>query len=126
MVALKSLAERTPIPVRIDDRLGVRLPAPIELAAYLITAESVTNAAKHSGASVVDIELERQENSLALTIRDDGCGGALPTTGGGLDGLADRAAALGGYLMLYSPPEHGTIVAVTLPIGPESDSAIAR
>ncbi|MFZ2528290.1 MAG: histidine kinase [Rhodococcus sp. (in: high G+C Gram-positive bacteria)] len=126
VVALKSLAERTPIPVRIDDRLGVRLPAPIELAAYLITAESVTNAAKHSGASVVDIELERQENSLALTIRDDGCGGALPTTGGGLDGLADRAAALGGYLMLYSPPEHGTIVAVTLPIGPESDSAIAR
>ena len=71
VVALKSLAERTPIPVRIDDRLGVRLPAPIELAAYLITAESVTNAAKHSGASVVDIELAAA-NAAGASHRNDG------------------------------------------------------
>ncbi|WP_420750739.1 ATP-binding protein [Rhodococcus sp. O3] len=117
VVALKSLAERAPLPVRIVDRIGTRLPAAIELAVYLITAEAVTNAAKHSGASVVDIELDRNDDQMTLTVRDDGCGGAEPTPGSGLDGLADRAAALGGYLVLYSPPDRGTTVTVTLPLG---------
>ncbi|MDV2474858.1 sensor histidine kinase [Rhodococcus zopfii] len=117
VVALKSLAERAPLPVRIEDRIGTRLPAAIELAVYLITAEAVTNAAKHSGASVVDIELERDDEQMTLTVRDDGCGGAKPTAGSGLDGLADRAAALGGYLVLHSPADRGTTITVTLPLG---------
>ncbi|QIX51240.1 ATP-binding protein [Rhodococcus sp. DMU1] len=113
--ALRSLAERAPVPVGIDDGLPGRPSPPVELAAYLIGAEAVTNAGKHSGATAVRICLHRAGDALRMTIRDDGCGGARPTPGGGLDGLRDRTEALGGDLVLDSPEGRGTTVDVTLP-----------
>ncbi len=117
-VAVKSMAERAPIPVRVDDRLTGRVSKRIELAAYLIAAESVTNAVKHSGATSVLITLETHDETLVLTVRDDGCGGATTRPGGGIDGLADRASALGGALTLDSPRGRGTTLSVVLPLAP--------
>lgn len=120
--ALRSLAERAPVPVDIDDVLGERPSAPVELAAYLIGAEAVTNAGKHSGATVVRIGLHRTGDMLRMTIGDNGCGGARPTPGGGLDGLRDRTAALGGEFVLDSPEGGGTTVDVTLPFRVDAGS----
>ncbi|NLV79903.1 MAG: sensor histidine kinase, partial [Rhodococcus sp.] len=105
-------------PVRVDDRLTGRVSKRIELAAYLIAAESVTNAVKHSGATSVLITLETHDETLVLTVRDDGCGGATTRPGGGIDGLADRASALGGALTLDSPRGRGTTLSVVLPLAP--------
>lgn len=115
-VALNSMAERAPIPVRVDDHLPGRPADRIALAAYLIASESVTNAAKHAGASGVVIDLDVAGGNLRMSVRDDGGGGATMVPGGGLDGLLDRAAALGGTLTVDSPPGVGTTVVVTLPL----------
>ncbi|UMP02031.1 sensor histidine kinase [Amycolatopsis sp. EV170708-02-1] len=114
--ALTSLAERTPLPVEIDDATGTRPPARIELAAYFIAAEAVTNACKHAEASHVEIRLRHDDAALRLDVRDDGRGGAALTTGGGLSGLSDRAIALGGTLTVDSPIGGGTTLTAVLPL----------
>ena len=76
--ALKTLARRAPIPVEVDVRAETRLPEPIEVAAYYVASEALTNAAKHAQASVVRVTLEEQDGSSTLSIRDDGVGGADP------------------------------------------------
>ncbi|MFE3319030.1 sensor histidine kinase [Nocardia sp. NPDC059195] len=114
--ALTALAERAPIAVRIQGDLVPR-PAPgIELAAYFIAAEALTNAAKYSGGTHVDIEVDVVAESARLVIADDGRGGASIGPGGGLSGLCDRAAALGGQLLLDSAPGTGTVLTATLPL----------
>ncbi|MEV0061742.1 ATP-binding protein [Nocardia sp. NPDC050718] len=117
--ALTSLAERSPIPVRIRGTLTPRPPPGVELAAYFIAAEAVTNAAKHSGGTHVDIDVEVVDDAVRLVIADDGRGGACLGPGGGLSGLDDRAAALGGSLLVDSPPGAGTVLTATLPLHPE-------
>jgi signal transduction histidine kinase len=104
------------VPVRLDVRVDGRLPEPIELAAYYVVAEALTNAAKHAHATVIDVEMAVDAGGLRLCIRDDGRGGADLNAGSGLVGLTDRVEALGGRLSLHSPPRAGTQLAVTLPL----------
>jgi PAS domain S-box-containing protein len=114
--ALRNLARRSPVPVALELRTQTRPPAPVEVAAYYVVSEALTNAAKHSDASEVLVAVEARDGVLDLSIRDDGGGGADPARGSGLIGLADRVDALGGTLDVTSPIGHGTGVHVTLPI----------
>jgi signal transduction histidine kinase len=100
--------------VKIDQRL----PESIEIAAYFVVSEGLTNAAKHADASVVHVTAAVDDNRLVLVIADDGQGGALPETGSGLAGLTDRVEALGGRLALTSPRGRGTTISVELPLVP--------
>ncbi|MDP9255267.1 MAG: histidine kinase, partial [Actinomycetota bacterium] len=114
--ALKALARRSPIPVQLDLRAEERLPERIEVAAYYVVAEALTNAAKHAHASVLRVGAETANGVLRLTVRDDGAGGADPAGGTGLIGLNDRVEALGGAIAVASPVGGGTSVHVTLPL----------
>jgi signal transduction histidine kinase len=114
--ALKMLARRSAVPVRLDLRADERLPEPVELAAYYVVAETLTNAAKHAAATVIDVQLEIVDGMLHVRIRDDGRGGADLNGGTGLVGLSDRVEALGGRLALRSPPDEGTTIDIRLPI----------
>jgi signal transduction histidine kinase len=116
--ALKGLARRSAVPVRLDVRVDGRLPDQIELAAYYTVAETLTNTAKHASATVVDVQAESREGNLHVRVRDDGRGGAVLTEGSGLVGLTDRVEALGGRLALYSPPGAGTTVQISVPLSP--------
>ncbi len=119
--ALAALARRSRVPVRLDARVGGRLPEPIELAAYYVVAEALTNAAKHADATVVDVAAITRPPGLLVTIVDDGRGGAHLAGSSGLVGLSDRVEALGGKLMVKSPSGAGTTVEATLPLPPPRD-----
>ena len=106
--ALKTLARRSPIPVELDVRVDGRLPDRFEVAAYYAVSEVLTNAAKHSQASVVHVDVATRDGSLDVSVRDDGIGGADLEGGSGLVGLRDRVEALGGELSLRSPRGEGT------------------
>jgi signal transduction histidine kinase len=114
--ALKTLAHRSPIPVELGVRDDERLPESIEVAAYYVVSEALTNAAKHSGATKVEVEVEVHERTLRVTVRDDGAGGAEPDRGSGLLGLKDRAEAIGGTLSLESGRDLGTSLIAELPL----------
>jgi signal transduction histidine kinase len=114
--ALKTLARRCAVPVRLDVDLDERLPERVELAAYFAAAEALANAAKYAQAGVVDVEAHTTEAELYLCVRDDGVGGADPGRGSGLIGLTDRIEALGGRLGLHSPPGGGTTLRIALPV----------
>jgi signal transduction histidine kinase len=115
--AVRALARRSAVRVRLDLHLGRRLPEPVELAAYYVVAEALTNAATHAGATAVGVSGSLDGTQLRLTIHDDGRGGAAPVAGSGLIGLTDRVEALGGRLLLHSPPGEGTTLTVALPLG---------
>ena len=121
--ALKTLARRSAVPVELDVRDETRLSPPLEVAAYYVVSEALTNAAKHAHASVVHVAVEVRDGCLELVIRDDGSGGADPTRGSGLIGLTDRLDALGGTIEVASPVGHGTTLRVTLPGETSSPSA---
>jgi signal transduction histidine kinase len=114
--ALKTLARRSAVPVDLDIRTVTRLPAPVEVAAYYVVSEALTNAAKHARASVVHVAVEVCHGVLRLSIRDDGSGGADPARGSGLIGLTDRVDALGGTIEVASPVGQGTTLRVALPL----------
>jgi signal transduction histidine kinase len=114
--ALRALARRSAVPVELDLRAERRLPEPVEVAAYYVVSEALTNAAKHAHASVVHVELDAHDSILQLEIRDDGIGGADPEQGSGLLGLSDRLEALGGTLELSSPAGDGTTMLIELPV----------
>ncbi|MFC9995529.1 sensor histidine kinase [Nocardia sp. NPDC127526] len=114
--ALHSLAERAPLPVRVSGGLTGRPPAAVEAVAYFLAAEAVANTIKHAGATAAEICLAHEGDSLRITVSDNGSGGATASPGGGLDGLGDRVAALGGSLTVASPAGGGTRVAATLPL----------
>lgn len=113
--AIRAVARRSPVPVRLDARVGRRLPDPVETTAYYIVSEALANAAKHSKAALVEVSAEVRGSVLLLAIRDDGVGGAS-WGGSGLAGIADRAAALGGTMRLTSPPGRGTRIDVLIPV----------
>ena len=110
---LQALARRSPIPVELRVS-GPRLPEPIEAATYYAVSEALTNAIKHSHASVITIEIESTDTNLRATVQDDGIGGAVIGIGTGLSGLIDRLDALGGTVSVTSSTEGGTRVEIRL------------
>ena len=114
--ALRTLARRSSIPVELDVRTQTRLPARVEVAAYYVVSEALANAAKHANASVVNVDLNADQDVVRLTVEDDGVGGADPARGSGLIGLRDRVAATGGRMRIDSRLGEGTRLAVELPL----------
>jgi signal transduction histidine kinase len=114
--ALEALASRAPIPVTVSGVPEAPLREPVEAAAYFITAEALTNVAKYARASEASVELATEDDCLRVSVRDDGVGGADPSTGSGLRGLCDRVEALDGRLEIESPPGSGTTLTVKLPL----------
>jgi len=111
--ALSRVAERGGVPVAVDCPVD-RLPSAVETAAYFVVSEAVTNAAKHAPDSRVTVAVARMDQGVRVTVTDNGPGGADPS-GGGLSGLARRAAALDGSLTVDSPPGGPTTVTAVLP-----------
>ena len=114
--ALRTLARRSSVPVRLDLHAASRMPAPVEVATYYVVSEGITNAAKHAHAAVVDVRVEADDGSIRISVKDDGAGGADPDRGSGLVGLKDRVEALGGTLEIRSPTGEGTDLEVAIPI----------
>ena len=114
--ALRTLARRSAVPVKLKVHAETQLPEPVEVAAYYIVSEALTNTVKHAGASAVHVAVEARDGILGLSIRDDGCGGADAARGSGLIGLTDRVDALGGTIDIASPVGDGTTLLITLPI----------
>ena len=120
--ALKALARRSAVPVELVVGAG-RLPEPVEIAAYYVISEALTNAAKHAAATRVHVNVEASETMLRIEVSDDGRGGATFSHGSGLVGLKDRVEALGGQLCLSSPHGMGTTLTIALPF---SDGSVER
>jgi PAS domain S-box-containing protein len=114
--AIKTLARRSLVPVTLDLEVDRRMPESVEVAAYYVVAEALTNAAKHSQASEVSIRATAEDHELRLSISDDGIGGAVAGRGSGLIGLKDRVEALAGHLDISSPPGSGTTLVVAIPL----------
>ena len=114
--ALRALGRRSAVPVNMDVRIDGRLPEPLEVGAYYVVSEMLTNAAKHARASVVEVDAEASSGTLRVCVRDDGVGGADRLRGSGLVGLQDRIEALGGTFSLHSPAGGGTTVCCELPV----------
>ncbi|MEU2392687.1 sensor domain-containing protein [Streptomyces sp. NPDC007369] len=113
--AVTELALRHPVPVTADLDGVPRLPDAVEATAYFCVAEALANAAKHSGATRVEVAGRIVDGRLALTVTDDGRGGAEPAAGAGLAGLADRLAVLRGRLVVSSPVGGPTVLRVEVP-----------
>ncbi|MDX6409249.1 MAG: hypothetical protein QOE13_2320 [Gaiellaceae bacterium] len=113
--ALESLASRAPLPVEIEGA-QTSLPAPVEAAAYYVVSEALANVAKYAQASSVKVTVERANGCALVEVSDDGVGGADPSRGTGLRGLADRVASLSGKLAVDSPPGAGTRVRAEIPL----------
>ena len=114
--ALKTLARRCPIPVTLYVDVEPRLPDSVEITAYYVVAEALTNTAKYAQASHVNVSAETKDATLDLSIHDDGIGGADARKGSGLIGLKDRVEVLGGHMKITSPPECGTSLHITIPL----------
>ena len=120
--ALKTLARRSPVPVDLDFRVEQHLPEHVEVNAYYVVAEALTNVAKHASASAVTVtaEADAADEVLRVTVRDDGTGGADFTRGSGLMGLKDRVDAIGGRLLVDSPRGAGTSLRAEIPLTEQS------
>ena len=117
---MRALTSRSPIPVQLDVRVNGRLPDHVEVSAYYIVAEALTNAAKHARASAVTVIVEADVDGPAGRICDNGVGGADFAGGTGLLGLKDRVEALGGQIDVHSPRGAGTSLRVELPLATAS------
>jgi signal transduction histidine kinase len=113
--ALKTLARRSAVPVTLELAIDRRLPDSVEVGAYYVVSEALTNAAKHARASHVTVRGQAKDDVLSLSIGDDGIGGADVGKGSGLIGLRDRVEALGGRMRIVSPAASGTSLDVTIP-----------
>lgn len=113
--AVRSLGERSPLPVAVADGDVGRLPGTVEATAYFVVSEALTNVARYSNASKAGVSLKVEDGWLALEVADDGEGGANPANGTGLRGLMDRVSALGGELVVQSSPGRGTVIGARIP-----------
>jgi signal transduction histidine kinase len=117
--AINSLASRLPVPVAVEAD-AVDLPPPVEIAAYFVVSEALTNVTKYAQASAATVTVRQADGVVRVEIADDGVGGADPSRGSGLSGLADRVAALDGTITVDSPPGAGTRVRVEIPDAPQA------
>jgi signal transduction histidine kinase len=113
--ALRTVARRSTIPIEVQVNTESRYPATVEVAAYYVVSEALTNSAKYAAASWVEVLVEEHDDELVARVCDDGVGGADPRRGSGLTGLRDRIEALGGAIEITSPAGEGTTIQVTLP-----------
>ena len=116
--ALESLAARSPVPTSVTYEANGPLPEPVELAAYFVASEALTNVAKYAQATAASVRVSHTPTDTVIEIADDGVGGADESRGSGLRGLTDRVEALDGRLTVVSPPGAGTTVIAELPCGP--------
>jgi signal transduction histidine kinase len=114
--ALDALLARATVPVEIAELPGERLTPAVEAAAYYVIAEAVTNVGKYAGASHATVSVGRSNGTATVVVSDDGIGGADPTVGSGLRGLAARVEALDGRLDVESPPGRGTRIRAEMPL----------
>jgi signal transduction histidine kinase len=116
--ALRALAERAPLPVQVTAPTR-RFPDTVESTAYFLVTEAMTNAARHSAASVVQVDVTVQDNVLTIRVTDDGIGGVDTSSpsGSGMLGMRDRVVAVGGRMTVSSPAGGGTAVVARLPCG---------
>jgi PAS domain S-box-containing protein len=110
-----ALASRMPVHIN-HDVCADRFPVAVEATAYFVVAESLTNVAKHAGATGAVVTARIEQGALRVRVQDDGVGGARPD-GSGLVGLADRLAALDGHLRVETPAVGGTLVLADIPLG---------
>lgn len=113
--ALSGLAERAPLPVRVKVDLASRPAQAVEAVAYFVVSEALANVVKHAQASRADVTVERFGGILLVVVSDDGVGGADPSGGTGLAGLAKRVASVDGTFSFSSPVGGPTVVTVELP-----------
>jgi signal transduction histidine kinase len=114
--ALEALTARAPLPVELLVEPGRRAPEPVELAAYYLVSEALTNILKHSHATTAGVSVARRGTRLVVEVVDDGDGGADRVTGSGLRGLTERIEALGGRLEVSSPAGAGTALRAEMPL----------
>ncbi|MGZ8647838.1 MAG: sensor histidine kinase, partial [Solirubrobacteraceae bacterium] len=114
--ALQALVSRAPVPVSVEAAVEVRLPPPVESAAYFVVSEGLANVAKYAQATHASVAVQRQNGVVTVDVADDGVGGADAAHGSGLRGLADRVAALDGTLSLESPAGGGTRLRAKIPV----------
>ena len=112
--ALTSLSRHSSIPVALSVDVGA-LPDLVSTTAYYVASEAVANAVKHSAADSVQVAVNRTDDSIVVTVTDDGQGGAQVRATSGLAGLNDRVSAVGGALHVLSPPGRGTTIEAVLP-----------
>lgn len=124
--AIDALARRAAVVARVGSMPTRRLPAAVEVAAYFIVSEALTNAAHHAGDSEVLVDAAIEDGWIRIEVADDGPGGADPDRGTGLKGLHDRVVSLGGTLSLYSPPGGGTRLVAHIPLDQGSDRGETR
>jgi signal transduction histidine kinase len=113
--AVQALALDLSVPVEVSGEVGDRLPAPVESAAYFAVAECLANVAKHSGATHAWVELGTADGTLTVVVGDDGRGGADPSGGTGMRGVARRVAAFDGTMRVSSPVGGPTLVTLEVP-----------
>ena len=114
--ALDALVARAPVPVEVAELPEERLTAAVEAAAYYVVAEAITNVAKYAHASSATVSIARANGAATVSVAGDGVGGADPSRGTGLRGLAARVEALNGRLEVDSPPGHGTRIRAEIPL----------
>ena len=114
--ALSTLADRSAVPVTLDVAINQRLSDAVEVAAYYVVAEALTNATKHANASRVTVSANTHDENLYLSIDDNGIGGADFGKGSGLIGLKDRVEVLGGQMHIISHLRSGTSLKITIPL----------
>jgi PAS domain S-box-containing protein len=122
--ALVELAERAAIDVEVVTVPTERLAESLEVAAYYVVAEGLTNIAKYAEADRATVSVVHRPQTVVVEVTDDGRGGAEMTEGGGLRGLADRVEALGGRLAVESPSGSGTKLRAELPTAPRYSAGV--
>ncbi|NEC66623.1 sensor histidine kinase [Streptomyces sp. SID9727] len=113
--AVKALALRLPVPCDVDVELGGRAEAPVESAAYFAVSEALTNAAKHSGADRIWVDLRHSGGALRFSVTDNGKGGASVGAGSGLSGIERRLGTFDGIMAVSSPAGGPTMVTMEIP-----------
>jgi signal transduction histidine kinase len=114
--AVEVLAHRAPLPVEVGELPAERLPEHVELTAYFVVSEALTNVAKHASATQASVTVDNGNGRLAVEVSDDGVGGADVALGTGLRGLSDRLAAINGQLDIDSKPGLGTTLRASIPM----------
>jgi signal transduction histidine kinase len=124
--AISGLVGRSPIPVELELDGAEDLPAPVQITAYFIIAEALTNALKHARCDLVTVRVGAEKGWATVEVGDDGVGGTDPDGGSGLSGLADRVSALGGTLEISSPSGEGTTIRARIPAARPAEREVPR